>query len=690
MPALVAFNRKWRVGSDDFVFPGVISVFIRIAWLGAAAIVYGTQRKLLKCPGGDVLEIYHIGLLSWLVITILLESYMVRVSAKGSIANVEPRRYFPKLLYLRLFIFILEMGWSALGAYWVFREIETNDEMETCDESVILLVRATVVCSWVLLLLVLLGGLLLLSPWKKPGQRDQDTHQGDVDDALMKSTQLRWERRCKWLCCCVGSDENTQAAYTDIANLLASLFYGLDVVISDIAAGLILLRSEQQQQCASITSSAASTPGHQATTAPPCLRKPTEPASSHVADAAHFLKYAGSAYGYLFYLFENLSCGACKLCGFYRCCGGCRGGKLDRHDNCCECNMAVIKKVNKLDKEDVVYFSYHNRIYEIPFFVAIDDHTKSVVVSIRGTLSFKDALTDAVAEAERIEVEGQEIYAHKGILQSARYIKRTLEENQVLEKAFHKVPDYKLVIVGHSLGAGAAALLSVLMHSKWPKLKCYAFAPPGGLISHEGVLFTSSFVLSVLYGEDLVPRLGLGTLEAIKEQLLDVVRRSNTPKHQILAGACRRACCCVPDRLPVHVPEDRYTVRDHLESSDTSSTELVNKNDPVMQDRASYTDERIDIEGTERNLQEVTRQLYPPGHILWVVESDVIESGCCRGGEPIYQIKWASCREFSQILVGPRMVADHLPGKLQRALDQLTENMPQVGGPGHETTNPHA
>ena len=65
-------------------------------------------------------------------------------------------------------------------------------------------------------------------------------------------------------------------------------------------------------------------------------------------------------------------------------------------------------------------------------------------------------------------------------------------------------------------------------------------------------------------------------------------------------------------------------------------------------------------------------------------------SGCCRGGEPVYQIKWASCREFSQILVGPRMVADHLPGKLQRALDQLMDNMPEIGGTGHEITNPVA
>ena len=61
----------------------------------------------------------------------------------------------------------------------------------------------------------------------------------------------------------------------------------------------------------------------------------------------------------------------------------------------------------------------------------------------------QDALTDAVADAERIEVEGHEIYAHKGVLQSARNIKRTLEENQVLEKAFQRVPVSMLEILKH-------------------------------------------------------------------------------------------------------------------------------------------------------------------------------------------------------------------------------------------------
>jgi sn1-specific diacylglycerol lipase len=43
--------------------------------------------------------------------------------------------------------------------------------------------------------------------------------------------------------------------------------------------------------------------------------------------------------------------------------------------------------------------------------------------------------------------------------------------------------NYKLVLVGHSLGAGSAAILAVLLHDQFPDLHCYAYAPPGGLLS---------------------------------------------------------------------------------------------------------------------------------------------------------------------------------------------------------------
>ena len=59
-----------------------------------------------------------------------------------------------------------------------------------------------------------------------------------------------------------------------------------------------------------------------------------------------------------------------------------------------------------------------------------------------GTLSWpwQDALTDATAESIKLDIEGQEIYAHKGITQSAVYIRDKLEKEHILERAFQQAP----------------------------------------------------------------------------------------------------------------------------------------------------------------------------------------------------------------------------------------------------------
>ena len=43
---------------------------------------------------------------------------------------------------------------------------------------------------------------------------------------------------------------------------------------------------------------------------------------------------------------------------------------------------------------------------------------------------------------------------------------------------------YDLVLVGHSLGAGVAAILAVLLHQEYPTLHCYAYSPPGSLMRY--------------------------------------------------------------------------------------------------------------------------------------------------------------------------------------------------------------
>ena len=57
------------------------------------------------------------------------------------------------------------------------------------------------------------------------------------------------------------------------------------------------------------------------------------------------------------------------------------------------------------------------------------------------------------------------------------------------------VQEYQLVITGHSLGGGVAAVLALLMQedNKYCGLQCFAFSPPGGLMRFAASIM--SFVL---------------------------------------------------------------------------------------------------------------------------------------------------------------------------------------------------
>lgn len=115
---------------------------------------------------------------------------------------------------------------------------------------------------------------------------------------------------------------------------------------------------------------------------------------------------------------------------------------------------------------------------QVPFVVLTDRRTGSIVVTIRGSASVLDLVTDLslsedvfsvdvdsdpiLREDQQLESEGQ-VRVHRGMLHSARYVYNTLRTQHVLEDLSEAHPDYELVICGHSLGAGVASLLTLLL-----------------------------------------------------------------------------------------------------------------------------------------------------------------------------------------------------------------------------------
>ncbi len=74
------------------------------------------------------------------------------------------------------------------------------------------------------------------------------------------------------------------------------------------------------------------------------------------------------------------------------------------------------------------------------------------------------------------------------------------------------------------MGAGVATVMALKLKKAYPLVKCIAYSPPGGLISRDLATCTKSFVMSVIMGDDMVPRLSIHSIHSLKAEILKVIR----------------------------------------------------------------------------------------------------------------------------------------------------------------------
>ncbi|XP_023209620.1 sn1-specific diacylglycerol lipase beta-like isoform X2 [Centruroides sculpturatus] len=323
-------------------------------------------------------------------------------------------------------------------------------------------------------------------------------------------------------------------------------------------------------------------------------------------------------------------------------------------DNCCECNTAALKRVTGLTEENLVYVSFQNKVYEVPFYVAIDHQTCSIVVSIRGTLSLSDVLTDLTAECEVLSDNDRSngIFCHRGMLLAANYVKDKLEETNLLNEVLSVNQSYSLVITGHSLGAGTASVLALLLRSKYPTLKCFAYSPPGGLLNADGVKHSEDFIFSVVVGDDLVSRLSVPTMEDMKRNILSCLTECDQPKYKVLLGVfCNKTSNSESETAQRQV--SRPLLPEHISTGSYESTGIQERSF-LMKNTASCSSKLS------------STPLFLPGRILHLTEVN-----------GSYRAKWVSAEFFNQIIISPNMIHDHMPNVVYKSLLQLTRNSNQ-------------
>ncbi|XP_011067163.1 PREDICTED: sn1-specific diacylglycerol lipase alpha isoform X4 [Acromyrmex echinatior] len=686
------------VGSDDLALPGTVLFFVHLLELTVLGILLG----ILEWDRSDTCVLllwqYVIGYEGLFVVCMMVEFYICFLATRGSILDTTARAPMQYVLYFRLFLVLVETGWLCTGVTWLVRYYQTCPVDQAKD-----VMLGLVISNWCLL------ALMMVTIWctydaagrswvkmkkyqrsmreaesrgarlhyKRSGSRSRNWRQRKV----IRAYQDSWDNRCRVLFCCMGNSDRNRNSFADIARLLSDFFRDLDVVPSDVVAGLVLLRKFQKIERELIVKQRKNDTyeflsGVPVTSRTKFLSLTEDGDLSHFQLAIHYMHFALAAYGWPMFLVDS-STQFCQLCTRLQCC--CCFPCGTRHedmatvidDNCCRCNYAALSRMLILGEIEVVYATFHVDVGETPFFVALDYTKRKIVISIRGTLSMKDVLTDLNAEGEVLPLSPprEDWFGHKGMVQAAEYIRKKLQEEDIIACARAKntsrgTHQFGLTLVGHSLGAGTAAILAILLKQDYPDLMCFSFGPPGGLLSMPAQQYTQEFITSVVVGKDVVPRIGLRQMESLRADLINAIKRSVDPKWKTIA--CSVMCCgCGSTPTSAANLEAGGCISEYQRDKDRARAQTIVPSDSSI-------------------ALTLHRPLYPPGRIIHVVRHhpnkgeqkyETSWRQVLNKREPVYQALWAGPCDFDEVLISPVMIQDHMPDNMLRALNKVVTTL---------------
>jgi hypothetical protein len=251
------------------------------------------------------------------------------------------------------------------------------------------------------------------------------------------------------------------------------------------------------------------------------------------------------------------------------------------------------------------------------FYIVRDKKRKRIVLSIRGTWSAHDMLTDLCCTSEEYFVGRRLHKAHNGMLAAARGVSSMAED--IVAKELEDNPGYSLLLVGHSMGGSVAAILGNMWEPKFAGTTVYAYGPACVSPENEG---GGCHTVSVLVEGDPFSCLSLGHVGDV---------------------SCALSYLC--------------------ENAALRSTILMRTGGPAknLEDR--------DLGWCAETMKEIQEQmvgekLFPPGRLMFVSNGDKSHHS--------FTIREVATDFFRDLRVGPRMfdLSRHIPRLYEARLRQ--------------------
>lgn len=366
-------------------------------------------------------------------------------------------------------------------------------------------------------------------------------------------------------------------------------------------------------------------------------------------------------------------------------------------DTICDWHKRALLLVAGIPEADLVYAEFSNKFSSVPYCILLDHERALVVVSVRGSLSLEDIVTDTLVLPESLEdlgnrygFDGRGQYCHAGVLACFENVLQDLQKHSWLERLLEQqYPEYSLRIVGHSLGAGVATLLGYVLRPKYPSLKVFGYSPPGCSMTWEMAIGCHNFVTTFVLDSDIVPRLSVLALEDLRDEVLKLIGRIKVPKHEVYQNFLRvneirgnRGCL-----IGRNSSADGEDYLDNLEDLTQAINESLDEvpSDTIYQrqlrDFLRVQEERKETRG-ETNSKSLP--LYPPGKMIHLVRtgeeggcSHVVNQclTCCTSNSGfVYTPVYISNDDLDEIVVSATMGTDHFVNRMCDELRKLSEN----------------
>lgn len=113
-------------------------------------------------------------------------------------------------------------------------------------------------------------------------------------------------------------------------------------------------------------------------------------------------------------------------------------------DTVCGSHETALELMMREISPQLIYANFLNDATAKPYAIFLNNDWEKVVISIRGTLSLEDCITDAVCHPEELAAagglwgfSGTGKYSHSGMLAAALKIRADLDKEGILRNIFH-------------------------------------------------------------------------------------------------------------------------------------------------------------------------------------------------------------------------------------------------------------